>query len=122
MTEQNNPNEPETVSSLSVALTEFINYVGESQRRADVRLQTLEDRTFNRFAQVSDTLFDLTATVQDLAGSVVQLTEQVGHLTGTVEQVLDRIDEMQSEIRGLQTENRRILEQMERRLPPEELN
>ncbi|MGG6283307.1 hypothetical protein ACQ4M3_17150 [Leptolyngbya sp. AN03gr2] len=119
MSEQFPAEEPETVSSLSQAINQLIDYVCRSQRDFEVRLQTLEnrtadleERTFNRFAQVSDALFNLTEVTQNLAIAQTQTFERL-------DQVLDRIDEMQSEIRGLQTENRRTLELLERRLPPE---
>ncbi|MBE9011030.1 hypothetical protein IQ250_12515 [Pseudanabaenaceae cyanobacterium LEGE 13415] len=100
MSEQNPP-EPETISSLSQALTQFIDYTGQTLRAHRVQLESQQEQ-----------INSLTQLTQQVAESQIALSGQVG-------QILDRIDEMQSEIRGLQTENRRTLELLERRLPPE---
>ena len=101
MSEQN-PSE-ETVSSLSQALTQFIDYVGQSLRAHEVQLRSQQE-------QVNET--------RQLVNETRQLTRQ---LVEAQIETFRRFDEMQSEIRGLQTENRRILEEfIDRREPPEE--
>ncbi|MGG6266297.1 hypothetical protein ACQ4M3_08885 [Leptolyngbya sp. AN03gr2] len=105
MSEQN---EPETISSLSQALTQFIDYTGQNFRDHRVQLESQQEQ-----------INSLTQLTRQVAEAQVTLMESQTRLSDRFDQVLERIDEMQSEIRGLQTENRRTLELLERRLPPE---
>ena len=103
MSEQNIPNEPETVSSLSQALTQFIDYTGQNLRAHEVQLRSQQGQ-----------INSLTQLVRQVAEAQITMSDRFT-------EVLERIDEMQSEVRGLQTENRRILEEfIDRRNPPEE--
>lgn len=94
--------EPETISSLSAALTQFIDYTGQTLRAHQVQLQSQQEQ-----------INSLTLLTRQVAEAQIAQNDRFN-------EVLARIDEMQSEVRGLQTENRRILDRMERQLPPEE--
>jgi len=106
MSEQN---EPETISSLSAALTQFIDYTGRNLRAHQVQLESQQEQ-----------INSLVLLTRQVAESQVTLMNSQNQMNDRFEQFLARIDEMQSEVRGLQTENRRILDRIERQLPPEE--
>lgn len=107
MSEQN---EPETVSSLSAALTQFIDYAGQTLRSHRVQLESQQE-------QINETRL----LTRQLAESQIESFRRFEQLQSEIRDIQAEIRDIQSEIRGLQTENRRMIEEfIDRREPPEE--
>jgi conjugal transfer/entry exclusion protein len=105
-----NPSEPETVSSLSQALTQFIDYAGQTLRAHDVQLRSQQEQ-----------INEIRLLTRQLAESQLESFGRFEQVQSEIREIQSEIREIQSEIRGLQTENRRMIEEfIDRREPLKE--
>lgn len=101
---------PETISTLSQALTQFIDYAGQNLRAHEVQLRSQQEQ-----------INEMRLLTRQLAESQIESFRRFEQVQSEILQIQSEIRDIQSEIRGLQTENRRMIEEfIDRREPPEE--
>ena len=112
MLEQNTPNEPETIFSLSRSLIQLIDSVDRNQRHSELQQQAQQTQI--------DALFEGQRSQQTQISTVAQAVQD---LVICQREVIIRMDEMQSEVYNLQTESPYLFDLfLNQQEPPDESN